>query len=231
MIPSGNTSLSGPSKDSPLVLWSAKGRSCVLCRKTIQPRVPYHVNPQETETCLPCAGLSHLAFLPSGDVALTRRSQKHDPGFIPVVEWNRRRKRYERRGLLGDAAALDRAHQECTEDAALREVRREKESVKRAVVDKEYIADFAAAIRELYPRCPKDREHAIAAHACEKHSGRVGRSSRAKEFSEKAINQAVVAHIRHLETDYDDKLRDGVKRTAAREQISPRIQAVLASWR
>ena len=195
------------------------------------PRAPYHQNDQGTERCLVCAELSHLSFLPSGDVALTRRTQKNDPSFIPVVEWNKRRKRYERRGLLAVPGAILQSQNECAADAAVRKERQTKDAVKRAVVDKEYIADFAVAIRQLFPQCPADRETAIAEHACEKHSGRVGRSSRAKEFSEKAITQAVVAHIRHLETEYDTILEKGVKRTAAREIISPKLRAVLDSWR
>jgi hypothetical protein len=46
-----------------------------------------------------------------------------------------------------------------------------------------------------YPACPPDADLAIAEHACEKYSGRVGRSSAAKDLSQDAIDLAVRAHV------------------------------------
>jgi hypothetical protein len=57
--------------------------------------------------CLTCADLDHLIFLPAGDAALTRRAGKYSPLSAVVLKWSRARKRYERQGLLVEAAALE----------------------------------------------------------------------------------------------------------------------------
>jgi hypothetical protein len=77
---------------------------------------------------------------------------------------------------------------------------------------------------------PRDREFEIADHACEKYSGRVGRSCGAKELNEVLIDRAVVAHIRHTETKYDELLMNGYDRNTAREMIRGSISNVLIDW-
>jgi len=62
--------------------------------------------------CLECADLDHLVFLPSGDMALTRRSRKYSMLCAVVVRFSRSRGRYERQGLLVESAALEQAQQE-----------------------------------------------------------------------------------------------------------------------
>lgn len=57
-------------------------------------------------SCLPCAGLGGLEFLPSGDAALTRRAKAKSERHAVVVRFSRSRKRYERQGLLVEPAAL-----------------------------------------------------------------------------------------------------------------------------
>ena len=169
--------------------------------------------------CLPCADLDHLVFLPSGDAALTRRAAKYSILSAVVLEWSRARKRYERQGILVEEAALQRAEQECLDDADLRARRQAREAVRRAELDQDYIQQFAARVRELYPACPAGREKVIAEHACQKYSGRVGRSAGAKALDEKAIRLAVIAHIRHAETHYDDLLSQGWERSLARDEV------------
>src|SRR3972149_2216479 len=70
--------------------------------------------------CLACADLDHLIFLPSGNAALTRRSDKYSMLSAVVLKWSRARKRYERQGLLVEEDALQRAEQECLDDAEAR---------------------------------------------------------------------------------------------------------------
>jgi len=41
---------------------------------------------------------------------------------------------------------------------------------------------------------------------------------------------AVVASVRHQDTDYDDLLMSGVPRAEARDQIRPAIDRLLAAW-
>ena len=180
--------------------------------------------------CLSCADLDHLVFLPSGDAALTRRARKNSTLSAVVLQWSRNRKRYERQGLLVEEQALEQAEKECLADSEIRERRRIRETMRRMDMDREYVRKFADRIRELYPGCPKGRERVIAEHACLKYSGRVGRSAAAKEFSAEAVRLAVVAHIRHAETDYDFYLANGYDRFDAREMIENQVLEVLSKW-
>jgi hypothetical protein len=70
----------------------------------------------------------------------------------------------------------------------------------------------------------------MALHAGERGSGRVGRSAAGQDLDERAVTLAVVASIRHLDTDYDDLLMSGVPREEARERIRAAIDNVLAAW-
>ena len=70
----------------------------------------------------------------------------------------------------------------------------------------------------------------IAEHACRKYSGRVGRTAAAKELSPEAIRLAVIAHIRHVHTNYDELLAQYADRGAARERIRGNVSAILDDW-
>jgi hypothetical protein len=59
--------------------------------------------------CMRCAGMDHLVFLPAGDAALTRRARASSRLSAVVVRFSRSRKRYERRGILVEEAALEHA--------------------------------------------------------------------------------------------------------------------------
>jgi len=71
----------------------------------------------EQPLCLACAGFGDLEFLAAGDTALTRRAMKYSERTVVVVRFSRSWKRYERRGVLVESAALDKAERECVEDA------------------------------------------------------------------------------------------------------------------
>lgn len=180
--------------------------------------------------CLGCAGILSLAFLPSGDAAMTRRSKKHSRYCFVLQAWNQRRKRYERRGQYVEAIAIEKAEAECHADKDDRAEKNRKAAERREVDDLLYKQQFALEVRRQYPRMPKGREFAIVDHACEKHSGRVGRTAAAKEFSLEMIQKAVIAHIRHCETDYDDRFGKGKRKREIRDDIRPLIQKVLRSW-
>ena len=180
--------------------------------------------------CLSCADMDHLVFLPSGDMALSRRSRKYSNLAAVVVRWSRTRKRYERQGLLVENEAIEQAEIECKADTQQRELRRALAAVRRAELDEEYIDRFAIRVRELYPACPAGREKVVAEHACRKYSGRVGRSAAAKELDENAVRLAVTAHIRHQETDYDELLFEGLDRRRARERVHGLVAGVLERW-
>lgn len=181
--------------------------------------------------CLSCADLDHLIFLPSGDAALTRRAGKYSTLSAVVLKWSRARKRYERQGLLVEESALQRAEQECLNDADVRARRNERETERRAELDHKYVSRFAKQVRQLFPNCPAGREQVIAEHACQKYSGRVGRSAGAKSLDEKSILLAVIAHIRHIETSYDEFLAQGMDRSLARAEVKDVIDKVLENWK
>jgi hypothetical protein len=180
--------------------------------------------------CLDCADLGHLLFLRRGDVALTRRSRKYSSLSAVVVRFSRARGRYERRGILVEEAALERAEKECLSDAEARERARERAAVYRASAEARYVAEFANRIRRRFPGCPPDEADAIAKHACEKYSRRIGRSADAKEFDDSAIDLAVKAHVRHAHTKYDRLLARGFERSDARADVASAVGQVLDRW-
>lgn len=108
--------------------------------------------------------------------------------------------------------------------------RRGKEAVRREAADRVYIQRFAKAISKHYPGCPEKDADEIAQHACQKHSGRVGRSAGAKQFDASAIRLAVIAHIRHKYTRYDRLLIRYDDRVLARQEVQPKIEEILDRW-
>ena len=180
--------------------------------------------------CLDCADLGHLEFLASGNTALTRRATKHSPLRAVVVRWARARKRYERQGILVTPAAIDQAETECLADEEQRARQRERAAVRRKSEDREYESAVAEKLTALFPSCPVESAKRIAAWTCRKHSGRVGRSAAAKEFDPQALRLAVIAHIRHEHTRYDELLMQGGARQLARAEVRSEIDRVLARW-
>ena len=171
-----------------------------------------------------------MVFLGSGDAALTRRSKKQSTLSAVVLKWSRTRKRYERQGLLVEEPALGKAEAECLADAEARRRRSEREALRREELDQQYVERFSRRIRELYPGCPTGRARGIAEHACLKYSGRVGRAAFAKKLDEEAVRLAVVAHLRHTETDYDEYLMKGYERWEARDLVREKIEQQLEQW-
>ncbi|GAA3130479.1 hypothetical protein GCM10017600_86810 [Streptosporangium carneum] len=192
---------------------------------------PYLIMENAEPYCLTCADMDHLVFLPAGDAALSRRAKKESGLAAVVVRFNSRRKRYERLGVLVEEAALALAEERCLADEEVRLRRRERDRERRAGEDVEFQARMAGEIARLFPGCPPERAKEIARHAGQRGSGRVGRTAAAKVLDENAITLAVVASVRHLDTDYDRLLMSGVPRTEARERIRTTIDLVLGRWR
>jgi hypothetical protein len=180
--------------------------------------------------CLDCADLGHLEFLSSGNTALTRRAIKHSPLHAVVVRWARARKRYERQGILVTSTAIERAEKECLADEERRARQRERAAERREVEDRDYETAVADKLSTQFPGCPAEEATRIAAWTCRKHSGRVGRSAAAKEFDPQALRLAVIAHIRHEHTPYDELLMKRGSRQLARIEVRARIEEVLARW-
>ena len=184
----------------------------------------------EKALCMGCADLDRLEFLPTGEAAVTRRASKYSTLRAVVVRWSRTRKRYERQGILVEPEALRRAEEESLADAEVRARRQARAAERRELEDHEFVTAFASAIREQYPGCPATEETEIAEHACRKYSGRVGRTAAAKELSPEAIRLAVIAHIRHAHTNYDELLAQYADRDTARERIRGKVSAILDDW-
>ena len=217
-------------RDELTVFISRRESTCGECREELGHNAWICLAGERGALCLACADLDHLLFLPSGDAALTRRAKKHSRLHAVVLQWSRTRKQYERQGLLVEEAALAQAEQECLADEDVRERLRERNAQRREELDQQYVSQFALRVREFFPGCPVGREQIIAEHACRKYTGRVGRSAAAKAFDEQAIRLAVIAHIRHAETNYDDLLLACQDRHDARQQVQARVQSLLAAW-
>ncbi len=213
------------------VFISSRESVCSECGENLGRHAWIMLEKENRALCLTCADLDHLVFLPSGDAALTRRSTKHSILKAVVLKWSRARNRYERQGVLVEENALQQAEAECLEDADVRARRNERAALRREELDQDYIKRFAGRVRELFPKCPPGIELQIAEHACQKYSGRVGRSAGAKNLDEKEIGLAVIAHIRHTQTNYDELLAKGYERAEARSIVNDRIDKVLESWR
>ena len=212
------------------VFISNRESTCGECGENLGSKAWITLAGEKGALCLACADLDHLLLLPSGNAALTRRARKHSILSAVVLKWSRARKRYERQGLLVEAQGLEKAEEECLVDSDVRERRREREAARREEFDCQYVDQFAARVRELFPGCPTGSERKIAEHACLKYSGRVGRSAYAKALDEEAVRLAVIAHVRHLETKYDKLLARGYDRWEARAAVEETVRWVLQRW-
>jgi hypothetical protein len=185
----------------------------------------------EGPLCLPCADLGHLVFLPAGDTALTRRARRASSLSAVVVRFSRARRRYERQGVLVERAAIEAAERECLADAEARERRRQRDRERRAAEDDALFEAFAAEILRLFPACPPMRARAIAHHAAVRGSGRVGRSAAGRAADATAVELAVIASVRHEETEYDALLMRDLDRATARARVRADVEGVLDRWR
>ena len=214
----------------PLVWISHKGAKCSACGAELAPGDLLAIDRAEGSRCIKCAGLDGLVFLPSGDTALTRRAVMCSPRSAVVLKFSRARKRNERQGVLVEASAIRQAESQNVSDEARRQVQRQQRQVHGEAAERKYREAFAARVLELFPCAPREEAEAIAARACEKYSGRVGRSAQAKALAEDAVALAVRAHVRHAHTDYDHLLAEGREPAEARALVRPAIERVLARW-
>jgi len=212
------------------VFISTRESTCDECGENLGHKAWITLTKDRQALCLSCADMDHLVFLPTGDAALTRRARKHSVLSAVVLKWSRARKRYERQGVLVEEHALEQAEQECLADKDVRARRQERERERREELDREYIKKFAMRIRELFPGCPKGRETVIAEHACLKYSGRIGRTSFAKNYDTPAVRLAVIAHLRHAETNYDSLIIQGYDRSDARDEVEDKVYLILSKW-
>ncbi len=215
-----------------LFLSRRKHVNCVKCNGDIyEGDKILAIDEKKRGFCERCANLRELVLLPPGDVAMTRRSKKFSSRTVVFQQWNNRRRRYERKGQYVEPKAIEEARLSCEADREKREATQKKAAAKRIVDDAIYRKMFAIEIRSLFPNMPSNREVEVANHACEKYSGRVGRTASAKEFDEDMITRAVIAHIRHQETDYDDRFGKGKRKREIRDDIRGDVKSVLRKWK
>ena len=97
-----------------------------------------------------------------------------------------------------------------------------------------------AAIIGLFPSIPRDEAEIVARHTCQIGSGRVGRTTTIE--IEEVARRAVVAHVRHMYTDYDKLLDeqccDGMDyedrqdaKEFARSEIAGDVARILSQWK
>ena len=100
---------------------------CNTCRKPIGIGQAFVA---ETEnhigTCFDCSPFAKADFLEPGNAALTRRSKKHSAYCGILFSWNKRRKRFERKGQYVEAKAIAMAELECEEDEQKRALKNKK---------------------------------------------------------------------------------------------------------
>jgi hypothetical protein len=101
--------------------------------------------------CLACADMDHLVFLPAGSATLSRRAKKASRLSLVVVRFARARKRYERKGILVEEAALEQAERDCLADEDARARQRVRAAERREVEDVDFQAQFALAILDRFP--------------------------------------------------------------------------------
>jgi hypothetical protein len=119
------------------VFISHRDSKCDECGEELGRQAWITLEENKGALCLPCADLDALVFLPTGDVALTRRSKKYSTLSAVVLKFSRARRRYERQGLLVEEDALAKAEAECLADSDVRERRNERARERRAALDEE----------------------------------------------------------------------------------------------
>ncbi len=92
---------------------------CAECGEKLGRNAWITLHGQKGAVCLTCADLDHLAYLPAGNTALTRRARKNSRLSAAVLKWSRARNRYERQGVLVEEGALQQAEAECAADEPL----------------------------------------------------------------------------------------------------------------
>lgn len=88
--------------------------------------------------------------------------------------------------------------------------------------------NFEDAVVKLFPEIPEAEIPQILKQSLKKRSRRVGRAGAVALHDR--VQLAVRAHIRHMHTDYDLLLGQGMSREDAREKVWERLNEVIRQW-
>ena len=159
-------------------------------------------------------------FVPKGNVYITShcRKQTQEAGRTVYTVLNMKNNVVGIRVPKPIHTAVREAH-EATRDKRAQAVQRK---------DQKLELEFRDAVISQFPNTPSESVTKIISRAMLKRSRRVGRSGKLGVEERAAL--AVRAHIRHMHTDYDQLLRDGVPREQARTQTYEKIDEVVRSW-
>jgi hypothetical protein len=149
------------------------------------------------------------AFLPPGEVFVTRKV-KAGPHWVLKGKLHRRPRYHPLIGYYAPAAAIAAARAAAQQTQARREQARERSTASRERAEDHHRAEFHAACLRFLDFAPKHAELAeriareTTERACQKYSGRVGRTGKLPLDDKVAL--AVRACIRHRHTDYDERV-------------------------
>ena len=181
-------------------------------------------------SCMGCADLDHLVYLPAGSSKMTRRAKKYSPLSAAVVRFSSTRKRYERQGLLVESAALRRAEEECFSEEELAERRRYDELDRNSVYTDALVAALTKKIRADLPGCPQDSASAIAELAAYRTGKRIGRTAREPDLKTEELPEVVFSWVRVHHTGYDKRRMEGMERETARDAVRSEAGRVVRKW-
>jgi hypothetical protein len=213
-----------------MVIEALKDWMCTACGEEAV-RGTFLMMEEPGPVCMRCADLDHLVFLPSGDAAVTRRAKKMSQLAAVVVRFSTSRRRYERKGILCEEAAIALAEETCLADEDARARRRAREEARRLSSDEDLKERMTEEILRLLPGCPAIRARAVAGHTAVRGSGRVGRSAAGRALDPETITLAVRASVRHEGTRYDEYLMSGMDRSEARARVREEVESTLDGWR
>lgn len=159
-------------------------------------------------------------FLPKGIRYKTLHCRKltHDSGKTLYNIIDEKKKPL---GLRVPIAILHQVHRQAKETLPARRTATEKR-------DATVIEAASVEIRKQFPQMPEEERLLVLKHGFRKHSGRVGRTSQLP--LPRKVLLAVIAHVRHRHTKYDDMLGRGVERAAARKGVNRKIEGVMRAW-
>ncbi|KAG9193455.1 hypothetical protein G6011_03490 [Alternaria panax] len=159
-------------------------------------------------------------FLPKGDRYKTLHCRKltHENGRPLYIVLNDKK---QTTGIRIPLNVLHKVHDQAKDTLSTRRAA----TVQRDAAD---IAKAAAEVDVQFPKIPAAAKETVLRHGFKKNSGRVGRTS-SIPLSRKVL-LAVLAHVRHMHTEYDTLLKKGKSRDVARKTTRKNIEVVVKKW-